>query len=334
MSPDKLSKSLNGHRAWSALELALIADAASTTVDWLLTGAEVEAPSLAARTTMARAVDHRASIEMMERFADADSQLQRLNGRRELKPLTGAKSVAARVAWAQSMLARGGKNVQTLDNAALADAVEEVFDIDVAIDVLPDGVDGCAWQTSSARIVTLRSTPYWARQRYTLAHELGHILACDAQDLITESVDHRDKSPQEKAADRFAAYFLMPEAVLRGASPSGRLDRDTFLRLVNTLHVSPAALGWRAFNLGLIDDVQRPRWGALTAEQCALEAGEAELISQSRAGSENRRLPRRIVNGHLRAYWAGQTSARPLARLLGTKPEEVIRLIPARMSTS
>jgi hypothetical protein len=50
MTEDKLSKSLNGVRRFTSLELALIAEVGGVTVDWLLTGKTPARPLVAART--------------------------------------------------------------------------------------------------------------------------------------------------------------------------------------------------------------------------------------------------------------------------------------------
>lgn len=50
LSPDKLSKSLSGVRRFSSLDLARIAEATGTTVDYLLGGREPVRPRSAARS--------------------------------------------------------------------------------------------------------------------------------------------------------------------------------------------------------------------------------------------------------------------------------------------
>ncbi|WP_125776561.1 XRE family transcriptional regulator [Antribacter gilvus] len=334
MTADKLSKSLNGSRRFTTLELALIADASGTTVDWLINGTVVEQPAMAARTVLKSGQSKQEIESFVEHFMTADRQLQKLRGRRELTPLPvgpppeGAEAYVPQVlaTYAADRLAALDRNVDGLTTADLIEAIRQAFDVDTVVDTLPGGLDGFAWQTSTLRILGVRRTPYWARQRFTLAHELGHILMHQAKDLLAENETNGQKPPGERAADQFAAHFLMPERALRDAASSGHLERHTAIDLINRLLVSPAAFSWRAYNLGLISASEREELAVLTAEICAVLGDRADLVYQARTASEAQRLPRRLVVGHISAYQEGETSARPLANLLGVPVQEVVNL--------
>ncbi|MFF9600941.1 ImmA/IrrE family metallo-endopeptidase [Streptomyces sp. NPDC014684] len=58
-------------------------------------------------------------------------------------------------------------------------------------------------------VVLINSKDGWGRQRYTLAHELSHILYQDTGQVIVERATVEDKRP-ERIADSFARHFLMP----------------------------------------------------------------------------------------------------------------------------
>jgi Zn-dependent peptidase ImmA (M78 family) len=78
------------------------------------------------------------------------------------------------------------------------------------------------------------------RARFTLAHELAHL------------VMHRFPTPQmEKQADSFASAFLMPADDVRSAF-SGRIDLKRLAALKPEWKVSMQALLYRAQSLGLI----------------------------------------------------------------------------------
>lgn len=94
------------------------------------------------------------------------------------------------------------------------------------------------------------------RQRFTIAHELGHyasghlnngkVLFRDTTDVFTKRV----YDPQEAEANRFAAALLMPEALVRSS-----IERDgitTIQQLAKRFHVSESAMRWRLVNLGLL----------------------------------------------------------------------------------
>ncbi len=325
-TPDKLSKSLNGKRKFTTLELALVAEATGRTVDWLLNGTPVERPAMAARATIDAAASASSLASIVERFHEADQQLQHLYGRRELKPLPNMSEPKRVANWATTELT---SPIDQLSNTELINAITNAFDIDIAVEDLPDGLDGFAWQTATVRLIGIDTTPYWARQRFTIAHELGHILLKHAQELIAEEVRTGSDQATETAANVFAAEFLMPEAALRRAAAGGQLNQDAFVELATRLRVSPTALSWRALNLRLIDRHTQPIFGALTAEQAALATGDSDFVLNSRAESQSRGLPRRIAAAHLVAFQEAKTSARPLAHLLGIPPEEVLSLFTA-----
>lgn len=76
------------------------------------------------------------------------------------------------------------------------------------------------------------------RQAFTCAHELGHLVLNhqstidDVKDLMTE-VGYRQDNIEEYAADRFAAFFLMPKTAMMAALRDRELDPE---------HCAPAHL--------------------------------------------------------------------------------------------
>ena len=82
------------------------------------------------------------------------------------------------------------------------------------------------------------------RERYTLAHEVGHV------------VMHRMPSDeQERQADQFASEFLMPARDIL-SSLKGGFDLSRLIELKANWRVSMAAIARRAHTLGAISDWQ------------------------------------------------------------------------------
>ena len=88
------------------------------------------------------------------------------------------------------------------------------------------------------------------RQRFTIAHELGHWVCqclggrmepvyCRAEDV---GVDPEAKA-LEREANVFAAELLMPEEAVRAHYAAGMA--------ASSFGVSPEALGWRLYSFGL-----------------------------------------------------------------------------------
>lgn len=333
-SPDRISKSLNGTRKFTTTELALAAQSVGTTVEWLLTGEHKPAPSIAARTALAAAPSHEEITQIVSRFSTASEQLYMLaDPPRELSVLPPLSQSSKFVEQAEQLAsdaldmvrASGKDSTRDLD---LSSIVEEVFSVDVAIVDLPTGLDGCAWQAASGRLIVLNRTSNWARQRFSLAHELAHILAGDAQNLIAEKVPPHGHQVTEKRANAFAASFLMPTEEVRELAEGVNLQESrSFQKLVNHFRVSPVSMAWRLVNLGFMDKAVVPEWTAVTAESCAVADGRPELMTSERARSEAKRIPPRLLNQHLELFFRGETSARPLAALLGMTGQEIIELL-------
>lgn len=331
-TPDRLSKSLNGTRKFTTTELALAAQSAGTTIDWLLTGKHKPAPSVAARTALAAAPSHDAISTVVSRFSEASEQLNLLaDSPRKLTQLPTLADSTSYLSQAELLAAEANRLVTAAGRNATLDPdlpalIEDVFSVDVAVVDLPQDLDGCAWQTKNDRLIVLDATSKWARQRFTLAHELGHVLACDAQELIAEEVPPHNSQITEKRANAFAACFLMPEDEVRELA--GDLsDRAHFASLVNHFRVSPVSMAWRLVNLGLMKNSDVPFWQGVTAESCALLAGDPQLVTRERSKSEANRLPPRMVEAHLEHFFNGETSARPLAALLQMPSSQVIDML-------
>lgn len=98
------------------------------------------------------------------------------------------------------------------------------------------GVDG------APALIVLNTGMPADRERFTLAHELGHLVMHSG--ILAEDA--------EAEADQFAAEFLMPAAEIR--SQLKDLDLSRAVQLKTTWRVAISALIRRARDLGAIDD--------------------------------------------------------------------------------
>jgi len=80
-----------------------------------------------------------------------------------------------------------------------------------------DGSDGKSLIVAGKPVILVSSEVPLARQRFTAAHELGHILLghVGKYDLVNREPDQRD-NPIEQAANVFASRLLAPACVLWG----------------------------------------------------------------------------------------------------------------------
>lgn len=84
------------------------------------------------------------------------------------------------------------------------------------------------------------------RQRFTIAHELGHLVLHDGDTMFRERITLVGVSPQEREANQFAAELLMPKAMVRSY-----LGGRTLAEMAELFEVSEAAMGIRLHTLRL-----------------------------------------------------------------------------------
>ncbi|WP_423597015.1 ImmA/IrrE family metallo-endopeptidase [Roseateles sp. MS654] len=87
------------------------------------------------------------------------------------------------------------------------------------------------------------------RQRFTVAHELGHF-ALGHEDSPRDAGNfYSSRDPKERLANKFAAELLMPGSLVRQYYSSGAAQ--SVEELAQLFGVSKDAMGYRLINLGL-----------------------------------------------------------------------------------
>ncbi|GAA0435320.1 hypothetical protein Acor_75580 [Acrocarpospora corrugata] len=332
LDASKFSKSMVGVRRFTSLELARIADIGGVTVDWLL-GVERPASALAARTRDSAPSSEAEAIGEAERLAQHWLDLAYLGYRQESVDVPAASGQGASVdegqRLAESALRRAAEHgVEPWRVRDLAGLVESVFGIDVRIMRFRHGYEGLSWADDTSRLMVLGTSEVPARQRFTIAHELGHLLAGDDQglhlDLDLLDAAHK-KKPSEKRANAFAAQFLLPREVLEAQQI--RWSDRSFAALACELWVSPATLAWRLYNLKLIDRAQCTAFLRMRALDAAVLADRTDSHWEWLAATGQPRLPWPLVRALFQAYQDGKSTLRPLANLLRLDPETIRKAI-------
>lgn len=316
----KLSKSLGGSRRFSSLELALIAERFQVTVDWLLTGREPELATAARRSAGSSA---EAALRLADQYASRRANLTRLGYPQE-PHLPGALSCSG--TWVQQGEALAQAALAMLDSRGVSPvddlprAIEDVFGVDVAIEELGRGFDGLAASTDCMKLILVDATPIAARQRFTMAHELGHLLSDDDQGI------HQDenifsaaskKGQGEVRANAFAAAFLMPEGKVRALVREHGATASGLSGVAQALNVSPMALAYRLENLRIIDAGLRSELMGTTSKAAAVQSGRATEFTAASSASMQRRPPGLLLADAFAAYEAGHTTLRVFAEILG-----------------
>ncbi len=99
----------------------------------------------------------------------------------------------------------------------LLDVVEQRAGLPVVVAALPDGVAGACAPLGPGRLLWVNGTQARVRQRFTLAHELGHVWCKHDGRLPVDSfatLSGRTSNPLEVQANAFAAEFLIPRGAL------------------------------------------------------------------------------------------------------------------------
>lgn len=130
-----------------------------------------------------------------------------------------------------------------------------------------DDISGILYREEKHTIIGINSMHSKTRRRFSIAHELGHLVLHHKQLFVDKLVriDFRDKSstlaidPEEIEANAFAAELLMPRDLISkeiSRKLSKRSSPPKKENLVNNLasifKVSPQAMEYRLNNLGII----------------------------------------------------------------------------------
>ncbi|WP_082707050.1 ImmA/IrrE family metallo-endopeptidase [Pseudomonas sp. EpS/L25] len=101
-------------------------------------------------------------------------------------------------------------------------------------------------------LITYNSLDAPVRQRFTIAHEIGHHVHgdLDAPRDTSEQFSSKARDPKEVAANRFAAALLMPAALVKHLVLEKRIT--DLSSLARTFGVSTAAMEFRLKAIGLL----------------------------------------------------------------------------------
>ena len=160
--------------------------------------------------------------------------------------------------------ARDTRAALGLDPAAPLDVLavaEQRADVPVLVARLPDAVAGCCWRDGERALLWVNGAQPLVRQRFTLAHELGHLRIGHAGRIPVDSVavlagDTRD--PREVQANAFAAELLAPRAGVT-EMVGGEPGLEDVVRMAARFGISPLAAFFRLTTLGLTARPERLR---------------------------------------------------------------------------
>jgi Zn-dependent peptidase ImmA (M78 family)/predicted XRE-type DNA-binding protein len=323
----KLTKSLTGKRRFSSSELASIADITRVTVDWLLTGSE------RSRVLTYRAVE--STLECGDQIGREKIDIidDRVDGLVFLGQPLRIPTLPQPV-QAPLMMTQGAETaprysdvlderIRDLSTNELIDRIEDRFGVHTVVTRLPAQFDGLSYSRDGLRIIVLATSaiaPF--RQRFTLAHELGHIAFHDSPEDVIQERLYEVKTFEETRANSFAAAFLAPREELMEIIGK-RKPAKAFDDLVLAFQMSPGSMAFRLRNENLIGPDEVQHLAEPSAKAIALRAGKASDYVEHVNQSSQERPPRKLVAAYLDAYTKGKTTLGPIANLLDRPLKEV-----------
>lgn len=196
--------------------------------------------------------------------------------------------------------------------------------IDVISMKVPDAEHGLSMcDPESGRVViVVATTPHPMRQRSSIAHELGHVLAGDLE--LEETLTPGERSPAEIRADAFARHLLLPlDAIRRRRTDKNGVSLADLSGLVQEFEVSPHLAAIQLRTLKLIDAETCSAWSARSAANLATRFGWDSQHRALAADSSESRAPQALMARAVEGYQRGVLGINELAAWYGRTPADL-----------
>lgn len=287
MTPDALSRALNGQRGLSPVEVATIAQVLDADTHWLITGAaDPFAVAIAARHSW-----------------DPNRRVRVNDGYQDDQPFLDRIAALYRGSFPQGPPASLDLPTQPSELRDLlgtsfarnfADLVEKKLGVDV-IRIRKLTTD-YSLRIGGRGVIVLASQASWFRSNWSLAHELAHL----ALGHHTTHESTRRAQRDERAADVFAGALLLPIEQL--AKLSDISDEAAIAQEVWTLGVSTAAIRNQLTKAKIqpsaaVEHALQKSTPRLVRDHAAtidIEAGDEAVVQREQAASA-RRFPLKLL---------------------------------------
>lgn len=140
------------------------------------------------------------------------------------------------------------------DGGCLCTRIEEHLGVPVFFGPMPPDVAGCCWRDGDSTILWVNATQPAPRQRFTLAHELGHLRCGHDADLPYESYETlggQATDSREVQANAFAAELLAPAEAVRATVAGREPSLEDVVELAACHGTSSIVALYRLSTLGL-----------------------------------------------------------------------------------
>ncbi|PXX09234.1 Zn-dependent peptidase ImmA (M78 family) [Mycolicibacterium moriokaense] len=338
-----LSKIENGRRAVKSVELGRIAKALRVSPLALLEPESLPGKMPLAARMSGATVAMGSAYERLVSFTELHEVLAE-HGIHSSSKLASVPSVVGagwfEAAEALATWARGKLPLDGVDGddrfAVLADHIQDELGIDVLVEPFPgDPLTGAAITDPAFPLLFVNAEHPLPRSLFTLAHELGHVLAGHDGTSVTLDRELSGSTNEERTANAFAANFLMPEETVRAAVKGHGRTETALIDLAYHLGVSFETLIFRLHNLGLIDATGRDSLRSVNWRQLVLHMpdpavrGDLGPIAAARFVSRSVTPPPTIRPAILVArattgFRKGIVGAHALAKLVGRDSGDLV----------
>lgn len=150
-------------------------------------------------------------------------------------------------------------------------------DIKITIVKYPmsSNISGMCTRERDDIIICINSTTSYGRQRFTLAHELYHVLyEKNMQRVICDMSMNEEKSESEREADQFASYLLMPfDALLQYEDDKQKWNLEKIIDAEQFFQVSHQAMIHRLISDNLLSKEIAEEYKSITVSMEAAKLG-------------------------------------------------------------
>ncbi|WP_315583589.1 ImmA/IrrE family metallo-endopeptidase [Actinomyces viscosus] len=197
--------------------------------------------------------------------------------------------------------------------------VEEYLGVEVVVRKLVGA--GYSFKMGDHSVVVVNAEPFWFRQNFTIAHEIGHLSSGSECRGDTKNVNE-----SERNANSFAAEMLLPKRVMCSIN-WGSVSLETIADNVWSWGVSTQALCYRLDNLripvpeGVLLELKRS-----TCEYLSIywkNSNADELIAGRCRTSEALRFPESLIQSVRIAVASGRAPVESLSYVLNISVDEL-----------
>ncbi|MDX2025500.1 XRE family transcriptional regulator [Microcella sp.] len=323
MTPDALSRALNGQRLFATLELVRVANFLQTSLHWLATG-EVDpaAAKVAARHTYDVAARRHESIDWsaertaIETVSTAYTQVFRSDPERPQVEIPSSAQDARKllIEYDQDFVRQ------------FAESVEAVFGVEVVR--VQEASRPYSIEVVGRRVVVVPPHVNWFYQNFSIAHELGHFSSGNLEPIEEEPLASAES---ERASNAYAAELLLPTEEMTSLSWSAMPLTDFADRLWRW-GVSTDFVKRRLANLGIVPheeirevlnmSTQKALRRHLVLDESTMWVDE---ITDRMDRANTRRFPKGLIRAHMEAAAEGRLRPTYLAWMLETDALELER---------